>query len=283
MEECMKPIGMLDSGVGGLTVAREVTRILPEEEIIYYGDTLHLPYGPRLLDEVKKFVHHIINFFLEEKKVKAVVLACNTATSAALNEVEDEYDIPFFGTIKSVTSRAYKMSEKKRIGVIGTEGTVNSQAYQKSLLDIDAELKVFSAACPGFVDLVERGIFSGPEAEKMAHKYLDGLRESDIDVLILGCTHFPYLIPVLQKVMGEDVSLLSSGEAMAQQIRTVFKKEKLLHPDNHKSEISQQEFIVSDKSRISRTFLEKGRKYLKLPALEFKEYNIFNQDKQKTV
>ena len=271
----VKAIGLLDSGVGGLTVAREIFRNMPRENIVYFGDTLHLPYGPRLLDQVKKFVFQIMDFLVIEKKVKAAVLACNTATSAALEDVKEKYDIPVFGTINSVTRRAYELSQNKRIGVIGTEGTVNSQAYQKSLLEINPRLRVFSAACPGFVDLVEQGKFSGKEVEEMAHKYLDGLCESKVDVLILGCTHFPYLIPVIKKIMGQQVSLVSSGKAMARQIRQVFKENDLLSKGKNKNKEVQREFIVSDRERISRAFLKKGSKYLDIPALRFREKNIF--------
>lgn len=271
-----KPIGMLDSGVGGLTVAREIVNVLPEENIVYYGDTLHLPYGPRMLDQVRSFVFKIIDYLLEEKEAKAIVLACNTATSAALDLVKEKYSVPVFGTIESVTETAYQFSKNKKIGIIGTEGTINSQAYQKSLQKIDNSLKVFSAACPEFVRLVEAGKFSGSEVEKQAHRYLDGLRETGIDVLILGCTHYPYLIPVIEKVMGEMVKLISSGMAMAEEIRNILEKKNLLKNGENKSNISQQQFIVSDKKRISRRFLNKGRKYLQLPELEFIEENIFS-------
>lgn len=270
-----KPIGLLDSGVGGLTVAREIFRIMPREDIVYYGDTLHLPYGPRLLDEVKRFVFEIMDFLVKEKAIKAAVLACNTATSAALEDVKQRYQIPVFGTISSVTQRAYELSKNKNIGVIGTEGTVNSQSYQKSLLEIDPRLKVFSAACPGFVELVEQGKFSGSQVCEMAHKYLDGLKQSNIDVLILGCTHFPYLIPVIKKIMGEDVSLVSSGRAMARQIHKVFTRKNILNKNERSGQKIKREFIVSDRNKISRSFLEKGRKYLEIPALTFKEKNIF--------
>ena len=275
MEEKYQPIGMLDSGVGGLTVAREVSHMMGQEEIIYYGDTLHLPYGPRSLDEVRGFVFEIIDFLLDEKKAKAVVLACNTATSAALEEARNKYDIPIFGTIDSVTQRAYELSENKKVGVIGTEGTINSQAYQNSLLDIDSSLDVYSAACPEFVSLVEQGTFNGPNVEFWAYKYLAGLCQANIDVLILGCTHFPYLIPVLQNIMGPEVTLLSSGEAMAQEIKNVLAEKNLLYPKQRKSKIKQQEFLVSDQNKVSEKFLSKGRSYLELPALEFEEYNIF--------
>ena len=272
--EKVRPIGILDSGVGGLTVGREIVRYLPDEKIVYYGDTLHLPYGKRLLKEVRYFVCQIIDFLLEEKQAKAIVLACNTATSAALTVVKDKYQVPIFGTIKSVIESAYQASNKKKIGVIGTEATINSQAYQKSLLNLDKKIKVFSAACPLFVELVEQGNFRGTEVKRIAHKYLDGLREAGIDVLILGCTHFPYLIPVIQEVMGEGVTLITSGKAMARNMSEVMKKNNILNGNNYEN-IAGQEFIVSDKRQISGKFLEKGREYLNLPSLKFKEYNIF--------
>ena len=274
MDKRKRPIALLDSGVGGLTVAREIVRFLPEEEIVYYGDTFHLPYGPRLLEEVRSFVYKKNNYLINKKNAKAVVLACNTATSAALEIVKDKYSVPIFGTIKSVARSAYDISEKNKVGVIGTEGTINSQAYQKALLKLNQELEVFSAACPMFVDLVEEGNFSGEKVYKVAHKYLDGLKNAGIDALILGCTHYPYLIPVIKEVMGEEVTLVSSGVAMAEEIKTTLKQQKLLN-SNHNKEISQQEFIVSDKNRISKAFLKKGRKFLNLPSLKFKEYNIF--------
>lgn len=271
-----KPIALLDSGVGGLTVAREVVRNLPFEEIIYYGDTLHLPYGPRPLAEVREFVFKIIDFLIDKKQAKAVVLACNTATSAALEVVKKKYDLPIFGTIESVTRTAYKLSNNHKIGVIGTEGTINSQAYQKSLQNFDENLEVFAAACPEFVELVEQGKFDDKDVEKAAVNYLEGLIKVNVDVLILGCTHYPYLKPVISRVMGDEVKLVSSGEAMAREVSRVLKSKNLLKDNGDGQEdIGAQEFIVSEKDKISKLFLEKGRKYLELPALEFKEENIF--------
>ncbi|MCF8002576.1 MAG: glutamate racemase, partial [Halanaerobiales bacterium] len=246
MSDKKRPIGLLDSGVGGLTVASEIVNYLPAEEIAYYGDTLHLPYGPRLLEEVREFVFVIVDYLLSEKNAKAIILACNTATSAALKAVKEKYSVPVFGTIDSVTKRAIKESHNYKIGVIGTEGTVNSQAYQKSLLALDRKLKVFSAACPEFVRLVEEGRFAGPKVEKVARKYLVGLKEAGVDVLILGCTHYPYLVPVIQKVMGKEVTLISSGEAMAREVKNILKGNNMLIEDKGEEEIKQQEFIVSD-------------------------------------
>ncbi|MFP4198838.1 MAG: glutamate racemase, partial [Halanaerobium sp.] len=161
MEDTNRAIGLLDSGVGGLTVAREIFKLLPEEDIIYYGDTLHLPYGPKDLNLVREYVVQIINYLVSEKNVKAVVIACNTATSAALNYVKRKFDIPIFGMIKSAAAKAVKISERQKIAVIGTEGTVNSQAYQNAILKINKEVDLYAKACPRFVDLVEQGKFDG--------------------------------------------------------------------------------------------------------------------------
>lgn len=265
------PIGMLDSGVGGLTVAREVIRSLPEEEIIYYGDTLHLPYGPRQREEVRSYVFQIIDFLLAERSVKAIVLACNTATAFTLHEAQKKYSIPVFGTLAGASKRAVEISQNRKIGVIGTEGTVNSQAFQSNLMKLDSDVKVFAAACPRFVELVEAGNFSGVEVEKTANRYLDGLKGAGIDTLILGCTHFPYLIPVIQKVMGEDVTLINPGVEVA---RDLMKSLNYPLKSDHKRNGSQ-EFLVSDMFRISKTFLQEGSKFLKLSTLNFVERNIF--------
>jgi len=207
-----RPIGMLDSGVGGLTVAREVMRLLPVEKLVYYGDTLHLPYGPRTRDEVRDYVYRIIDFLVEEKEVKIIVLACNTATAFLLEEARSLYKLPVFGTLDGACKRAIQETRGLKIGVIGTRGTIDSQAYQQALLRIDNRLEVFAVACPLFVELVERGLFEGKELTETAHRYLDDLREADIDVLILGCTHYPYLIPAIREVMGEDVILVKWGK-----------------------------------------------------------------------
>jgi len=270
------PIGLLDSGVGGLTVLKEFVTHLPEEDIIYYGDTLHLPYGPRQLSEVRIFVKKIIDFLIVKRNIKAIVLACNTATSASLAMVKDNYNIPVLGTIASATEKAIAITENNRIGVIGTEGTINSQAYQEALMKSNKNLEVYSVACPDFVELVEEGKFQGPEVEKMVYKYLSGLKSVNIDVLILGCTHYPYLVKPIQNFFGEDVILVSSAVEMAREAKRVLASKNLLRNTKHDSGIRKNEFIVSDKKKISHTFLKKGRKFLQLPSLSFKEINVFD-------
>ncbi len=276
MNDIQEPIGLLDSGVGGLTVLKEFVSRLPAENIVYYGDTLHLPYGPRQLSEVRKYVSEIIEFLIEKRNIKAIVLACNTATSASLETVKNNYNLPTFGTITSATKKAINITKNKKIGVIGTEGTVNSQAYQKSLLEYDSKLEVYSVACPAFVELVEEGKFKGPEVEDMIAKYLEGLKSVGIDVLILGCTHYPYLVDAIQDFFGDEVTLVSSAVEMAQEARQVLGSRGLLRNNINNNKISKHEFIVSDKNKISRLFLEKGRKFLQLPSLSFTEINIFD-------
>ncbi len=282
MDDSNRALGLLDSGVGGLTVAREIFSLLPEEDIIYYGDTLHLPYGPKDLSVVKSYTEKIVDYLKEEKKVKAVVIACNTATSAALEYVKQKFDIPIFGMIDSAAKKAVEVSRNKKIAVIGTKGTVNSQAYQKAIKAQAPESMIFSQACPEFVDLVEDGKFYGDEVDKTAYKYLSHLINADVDVLILGCTHFPYLMPVLAEVMGSNVTLVNPAEEMALEV-----KKELYSLDLLKNNIKslglfkgKHEFIVSDKNRISRSFLEHGRRFLKLENLNFKENNIFNAVKK---
>lgn len=281
MEDSKRAIGLLDSGVGGLTVAREIFRLLPEEDIIYYGDTLHLPYGPKDLNLVRKYVEEIINYLILEKDVKAVVIACNTATSAALDYVKSKFKIPIFGMIDSAAKKAVQMSNKQRIAVIGTEGTVNSQAYQNAIRKMDKKSRVFSKACPKFVELVEEGKFSGREVRKTADNYLSSLIKADVDSLILGCTHFPYLTPVIAEVMGDDVQLVNPAYEMALEVKNKLKEDDLLKLFLGDSEEikGEHKFIVSDKDRISHQFLEHGRRFLELENLEFKEDNIFVHEK----
>lgn len=270
------PIGLLDSGVGGLTVAKEIVRFLPRESLVYFGDTLHLPYGPKKKEDVRRYVFEIIDFLIEEKGAKVIVLACNTATAFTLEEARRRYPVPIFGTLSGATKKAIEITNNYKIGVIGTEGTVNSQAYQESLFKDNKHLEVYAAACPGFVDLVEEGKFSGREVKEVASRYLYGLKRVGIDTLILGCTHYPYLIPVIQEVMGDRVRLVNPALEMAREVEEILRLKGLLREESkEEKEITQQEFLVSDRRKISEKFLKEGSKYLRLPSLNFKEKNIF--------
>lgn len=235
INEADKPIGIFDSGVGGLTVAKEVIRLLPYENIIYVGDTKRVPYGPRDLSEVKQFVFEIINFLLSQN-VKLIVIACNTGTAAALTEAQQHFTIPLIGVIEPGARAAVQATRFRRIGVIGTVGTVNSQAYVKAIHALDAGVTVFSAACPKFVEIVEKGMISEanflrPKTYNLAKGYLTPLLRAGIDSLILGCTHYPLLKELLQKVVGRDIVLISSAEETALEVKLTLERKGQLRQE----------------------------------------------------
>lgn len=280
MDKTKKAVGMLDSGVGGLTVVREVLKTMPAEKIIYFGDTLHLPYGPKSKKEVKNYVYEIIDYF-KSRNVKAIILACNTATSMLLTETRKKIDLPMFGTIDGVAQSVRKKTKNNKIGVIGTKGTINSRAYQKALIDENSEFEIFAKACPEFVGLVEEGKFKGLEVEKVIKKYLLPLKEKNIDTLILGCTHYPYLIPVIKKIMGEDVKLINPAETMAIKAKNIMAvKGMISNKDEKPLDFQEHEFYVSDIEKISLDFLNKGTKFLGLPHLSFEGLDIFEKSKE---
>ncbi|TCS96560.1 glutamate racemase [Hazenella coriacea] len=229
-------IGILDSGVGGLTVAKEVMRQLPQEAIIYLGDTKRCPYGPRTKEEVKKFTLEIVHF-LSQFPLKALVIACNTATAAALHEVRLQIPIPVLGVIKPGVRAAIKATKQHRIGVIGTQGTIQSQAYEQALKRIHPEIEVYSVACPQFAPLVENGLHQSELAEKVVAEGLAPFQNISIDTLILGCTHYPLLAESIAKVMGEKVEIISSAEETAAELSTILQHQSLLAydytPDHH--------------------------------------------------
>jgi glutamate racemase len=220
-------IGVIDSGVGGLTVAKEVMRQLPYEKIIYLGDTARCPYGPRSTREVKRFTWELTHFLLE-KNIKMLVIACNTATAAALDEIRSELTIPVLGVINPGARAAIKRTKNYRVGIIGTEGTVKSGAYEKALKSLNSRLFVTSQACPKFVPLVESGEYDGPIAEKIVNEALKPLLDQNLDTLILGCTHYPLLEPLIKNVMGETVNVISSGDETAREISAILQYNGLL-------------------------------------------------------
>lgn len=203
-------IGLIDSGVGGLTVMKEAMKQLPNESFYYMGDTARCPYGPRPVDQVKQFTWELTKFLLK-KNIKMLVIACNTATAAALQELKYELDIPVVGVILPGSRAAIKVTQKKRIGVIGTYGTIQSDEYKVAIQKKQEETKVFSLACPKFVPLVESNQFKGSIAKKVVTETMQPFRKNDIDTLVLGCTHYPLLRPIIQNVMGDHVHLIDSG------------------------------------------------------------------------
>lgn len=215
-----EPIGIIDSGVGGLTVAKEVMRQLPYEQILYFGDTARCPYGPRPVEEVKRFTWEMTRFLLE-KNIKMLVIACNTATAVVLDEIRNELSIPVLGVIQPGARTAIKVTDNYKIGIIGTEGTVKSRAYEYALKSINRRAVVESLACPRFVPLVESGEYDGPVAKRVVAETLEPLIGRGLDTLILGCTHYPLLEPLIKNVMGESVKVISSGEETAREVSTI--------------------------------------------------------------
>ena len=208
------PIGVFDSGVGGLTVARAIIDQLPHESLLYVGDTAHSPYGPKPIAEVRQFALEVMDDLVAQG-VKALVIACNTASAAMLRDARERYaGIPVVEVIQPAVRAAVRQTRNKRVGVIGTVGTVKSLAYEDAFAAA-SDLKIFAAACPRFVEFVEAGVTSGTELFATAESYLAPLKAADVDTLVLGCTHYPLLAGAIQYVMGESVTLVSSAEETA--------------------------------------------------------------------
>ncbi|GAB6934469.1 MAG: glutamate racemase [Calditerricola sp.] len=223
-------IGVLDSGVGGLTVVKEILRQLPRERIVYFGDEARCPYGPRPAEEVRRFTEEIAAFLMQFP-LKLLVIACNTATAVALESLQDRLPIPVVGVIQPGARAAIKATKNGRIGVIGTVGTIRSRAYEKAILRINPQVTVVSHACPELVPLVESGVLHGPAARAVVERALEPLQGSGIDTLILGCTHYPLLQHVIQDVVGDGVMLISSAEETAREISAILAHHGLLAED----------------------------------------------------
>ncbi|GEK28204.1 glutamate racemase [Furfurilactobacillus siliginis] len=204
------PIGFMDSGVGGLTVVKQALRQLPNETVRFIGDQARLPYGPRPAEQVKQFTWQMTHF-LEQQNVKMIVIACNTATAAALPDLQAKLTIPVIGVIKPGAKAAIRASRNGHVGVIATEGTVRSDAYADAIHVQNAAVQVTSLACPKFVPLVESNEYEAPVAKQIVAQGLQPLLNSGIDTLVMGCTHYPLLRPLIQNVMGKNVTLIDSG------------------------------------------------------------------------
>jgi len=222
------PIGILDSGVGGLTVVRAVLDQLPDEPVVYVGDTAHGPYGPKPIAQVRALALDVMDH-LVEYGVKLLVIACNSASAAVLRDARERYDVPVVEVIQPAVRRAVAATRSGAIGVIGTRATVASGAYDDAFAAAP-QLSITSQACPRFVEFVERGVTSGPELLACAHDYLDPVREAGVDTLVLGCTHYPLLTGVISYVMGDEVTLVSSAEETAKDVYRMLVAEDLTRP-----------------------------------------------------
>ncbi len=212
------PIGVFDSGVGGLTVAREIMRQLPNERIVYFGDTARVPYGNKSRETVMKYSRPIVNF-LKTQEVKAIVVACNTASAYALDELEQEVDIPIIGVVRPGARAAIEATKNGRIGVIATEATISSGIYNRYIEENDNHVRIMGKACPLFVSLVEEGLWEDPVTDEIARRYLAELIDSDIDTLILGCTHYPLIRSTVGRIMGPKVTLVNPAYETARELK----------------------------------------------------------------
>ncbi len=240
-----KPIGVFDSGVGGLTVAREIMRQIPSERIVYFGDTARVPYGNKSQATVIRFARQIVRF-LETHEVKAIAVACNTASAYALEVLEQEIDIPIIGVVKPGARTAVRTTKNGRVGVIATEATVHSGMYTRYIHSIDPDVAVFSKACPLFVPLVEEGMIHDFVTEEIANRYLEELKRQHIDTLILGCTHYPLLRSLLGRCMGNEVELVNPAYETAVSLRELLREKDMLAEEIPEGRMPAHSFYVSD-------------------------------------
>lgn len=234
----LRPIGLYDSGVGGLSVVREVFRQMPLERVIYFGDTARVPYGPRKPGELLTFNREIVSYLMAQG-VKLILVACNTSCAVALPALRQEFSVPILGLIDAGAQAA--VENGRRIGVIATQATIKSRAYERSIHQISEESEVFGLACPNLVPLVEGGIWRGNEAFDVVKKELEPLKDLNLDTLVLGCTHFPHLAPVIAQVMGPNVKLVDPARHAVAHLRRALTKHRLLSPGSHQD----HRFIVS--------------------------------------
>ncbi len=241
------PIGVFDSGVGGLTVAREIMRQIPNEKIIYFGDTARLPYGDKSRKTVTRYSEQIVRF-LKTFQVKTIVVACNTASAYALDTLEKDIDIPIVGVIKPGAKTAVDVTQNGRIGVIATEATISSQMYTKYITNLNPSVTIYEKACPLFVPLVEEGLWEDPVTDEIVRRYLTELIDIDIDTLILGCTHYPLIRSTLRRIIGDKVTLVNPAYETAIELRQLLSKMNMLNEETPGLGSNQYQFYVSDKA-----------------------------------
>ena len=253
-----RPIGIFDSGVGGLTVLSEVEKILPKEEIIYFGDTARVPYGTKSKETVTKFSVENVEFLMKHN-VKLVLVACNTASSLSLEFLKRCFRVPIIGVIGPGARNAVNVTRNSRIGVIGTNATISSGAYEKAIRKISSRISVYSQKCPLFVPLAEEGWTSGKVTADVASIYLKPLKEKKVDTLILGCTHYPLLKDAIRKTMGGSVHLVDSAREVAKEARNLLDASGILNTSSGKK---AHKFFVSDQPE---NFIRIGERFLKRP------------------
>jgi len=256
-----RPIGVFDSGIGGLTVVHYLLQFLPAEDIIYFGDTARLPYGSHSPEIVRTYALEDAGF-LVNKHVKTIIVACNTVSAVGIDAVRARFDVPVIGVIEPGASAAVRATRNKKIGVIGTLATITSNAYSNAIHAIDPAIEIFGTACPLFVPVAEEGWANHKAAELIAEEYLEKMGKSGVDTLVLGCTHYPLLHDVIQKIMGSGVTLVNPGEETALWTKNFIMSHNLSnpdHPDHSNHATTRHEFYLSD---LSLKFSEIGERFL---------------------
>lgn len=261
------PIGIFDSGIGGLTVLKEIFKVLPNEDTIYLGDTARVPYGIRSPETVMRYSFENTNF-LVSKNIKLLVIACNTASSIALNKIKGEVHIPVIGVIEPGAKASVKSTKNKKIGVIGTEATIKSSAYKKAITSIDSSIEVFGLPCPLFVSLVEEGWTQNEIAAMTAEKYLSAMKSKKIDTLVLGCTHYPLLENIIRNVMGNDVFLVDSAVETAKEIKNIIETNSI---EKELKTAPRREFYVTDSPE---RFVTVGGRFLEQKIEHIEKINL---------
>lgn len=244
-EQSLAPIGVFDSGVGGLTVAREIMRQMPNEKIVYFGDTARVPYGNKSKETVTRFSKQIVRF-LQTFQVKTIVIACNTASAYALEELEKESNIPILGVVKPGAKAASEVTKNGKIGVIATQATIGSKIYSQYISELNKQVTIYGKACPLFVPLVEEGLWVDPVTDEIANRYLAELIDLDIDTLILGCTHYPMIRSTIQKIMGDKVNLVNPAYETTMELKKLLEQKKLLNTREPRLGEDRYRFFVSD-------------------------------------
>jgi glutamate racemase len=262
-----KPIGVFDSGIGGLTVVKRLASTLPRENIVYFGDTARVPYGSKSNSTVIEYAIQDARFLMN-KNVKAIVVACNTVSSVAMGELAKTFNVPIIGMIEPGANFAISHTKNGRIGVIGTRATINNQAYSQAIKRLDSKIEVYEKACPLFVPLAEEGWIKEKATYEIAEYYLKELRESDIDTLVLGCTHYPILAEVIQDVIGKNVTLVDSGIASAEVVKNEIGRVGF---ETNSNSFGHHDFYVSD---IPITFKEVAELFLGRPVSDIHKVEI---------
>ncbi|HAX52890.1 MAG TPA: glutamate racemase [Lachnospiraceae bacterium] len=246
------PIGVFDSGVGGLTVVREMIRQLPDENIVYFGDTARVPYGSKSQNTIIRFSEQIIRF-LQKKQVKTIVIACNTASALALDAVRDEFDVPILGVVTPGARAAVEATRNLKVGVVGTDATVQSGVYTKIIQRMNPKIEVIEKACPLFVPLVEEGFKEHNVTREIIEYYLESMKSTDIDAMILGCTHYPLLRSKIRTYMGDKIQIVNPAYETAMDLKKLLEEQNMAN-DGTKGPHSHYEFFVSDAAEKFRHF-----------------------------